>query len=270
MRARRVCHHEQSRRRRQAHMMAAMVIVVAQATAALSPVEIFAQAQQAWQARIVPQYESFRIPCDQTFLAPRCPGEMVDFTVRMKDGRTFAQAFSPQAGTVKVLMQGGYITGPVETPLGFYRSLPNEGRPPISPPNLVPDPLQTIATVTANGHIYDLTFSGTESIDGRLCYHLALRPEIDPDRYPLRELWVDEKTFQVVQLVYERPYDEKHTHADVLYRFAPVGPGQVWTIVHIEAQATVHELFSAKTERVSNDLRDLSFPTSVPAWYFAP
>ncbi len=180
---------------------------------------------------------------------------MVEFTVRMSDGRTFAQAFSPTTGAVKVLMKGGFITGPLSTPLGFYRALPNEGRPPLtSSPNLAPDPLQTIATVTANGHVYDVTLSGTQSIEGRLCYHLTLRPQIDPDRYPLRELWVDEERFQVVQLIYERPYDEWHARALVLYRFAPVGPEHVWTIVHIEAQATLHELLSAKTERVSNDL----------------
>lgn len=252
-------------------MIATAVIVVAQATAALSPADIFAQAQQAWQARTVPPYESFRVPCDQTFLAQRCPGEIVEFTVRTIDGRTFAQAVSSTAGPAKVLMEGGYISGPVGMPLGFYRALPNDGSPPMpSPPNLAPDPLQTIATVTASGHVYDIKLSDTQSIDGRLCYHLTLRPQIDPDRYPLRELWVDEKTFQVVQLIYERPYDEKHARALVLYRFAPVGPEHVSAIVHIEAQATLHELFSAKTERISNDLSNLTFPATAPDWYFAP
>lgn len=224
--------------------------------------QIFAQAQQAWQERAVPPYEMFRVPCNQTFLAPRCPGETVEFTVRTSDGRTFAQTFAPAGGPAKVLMQGGYITGPVETPLGFYRALPNDGSPPASSPNLAPDPLQTIATVTASGHVYDVTLAGTENVDGTPCYHLTLHPEIDPERYPLRELWVAEATFQVVQLIYERPYTEQHARARVLYRFAPVGPNLVWAIVHIEAQA--------KSERVSNDLTDLSFPASAPSWYFQP
>lgn len=72
----------------------------------------------------------------------------------------------------------------------------------------------------------------------------------------------------MVQLVYDRPYDEKHARAMVLYRFAPVGPEHVWAIVHIETQATLDEFLSAKSERVSNDLSDLSFPRSVPDWYF--
>ena len=33
--------------------------------------------------------------------ASRCPGEMVDFTVRMKDGRTFAQAFFQQPAPLR-------------------------------------------------------------------------------------------------------------------------------------------------------------------------
>jgi hypothetical protein len=232
--------------------------------------DIFRQAQRAWQARVVPPYESFRISCERTFLAARCDsGEIVEFTVRMSDGRSFAAGLSAQGTAPRVLRQGGYITGPVETPLGFYRALTNGSPVPMpSPPNLAPDPLQTIATVTATGHVYDIALAGEESLDGRLCYDLRLRPEIDPDRYPLRELWVTQTGFEVAQLAYERPYDEKHTRARVLYRFAPVGPEHVWAIVHIEAQASVRGFLSTKIERVSDDLSDLSFPASAPDWYF--
>jgi hypothetical protein len=239
--------------------------------ATVSASEIFRQAQRGWQARVVPPYESFRVSCDRTFLAARCDsGDVVEFTVRMTDGRTFARTLPAKENASKVLMQGGYISGPVETPLGFYRALPNDEASPMpsSPPNLAQDPLQTIATVTATGHVYDIELTGEERIDRRLCYHLTLRPTIDPDRYPLRDLWADEATFDVVQLAYERPYDEKHTRALVLYRFAPVGPEHLWTIVHIEAQASVRGLFSTKIERISDDLSDLSFPTSAPDWYF--
>lgn len=233
--------------------------------------DIFRRAQRAWQARIVPPYERFRISCERTFLARRCEsGEIAEFTVRMSDGRSFAQGLPPEGGAPTVLMRGGYITGPAETPLGFYRALGNEEPVPVpSPPNLAPDPLQTIATVTATGHVYDIELVGAASVDGRLCYDLTLRPEIDPDRYPLRELWVTETDFEIAQLAYERPYEE-HMRARVLYRFAPVGPEHVWTIVHIEAQASVRGLFSTKTEHVSDDLSDLSFPVSAPDWYFQP
>jgi hypothetical protein len=232
---------------------------------------IFLRAQQAWVARTVPPYESFRIACVQTFLAPLCgEGDVVAFTVRTSDGRTFAQALDSTGAPGKVLLRGAYITGPAGTPLGFYRVLSTGSPPPAPPPNLVPDPLQTIATVSANAHVYDIAFTGEESVGGRRSYRLTLRPRLDPDRYPLRELWVDEATFEVAQLLYERPYDARHSRVAVLYRFAPVGAGNVWTIVHIEAQAAVHGLFSSKTERVEDDLRDIEFPRSAPSWYFEP
>ena len=71
-----------------------------------------------------------------------------------------------------------------------------------------------------------------------------------------------------MQLLYERPYDERQTWAFVRYRFAPVSAAQVWSIVHIDAEATTHGLLSSKTERVTDDLSDITFPTSAPDWYF--
>ena len=232
---------------------------------------IFLRAQQAWVARVVPPYESFHIACDQTFLASRCgAGDAVAFTVRNGDGRTFAQSVPSNGSAGKELLRGAYITGPAGTPLGFYRVLTNGSAPPLPPPNLAPDPLQTIATVTANSHAYDITLTGEEIVDGRRAYHLKLHPRAEPERYPLRDLWVEESSFEVVALTYARPYDERDTWASVSYRFAPIGPAPVWAIVHIEAAAVVHGLLSSKTERVSDDLSDISFPATVPSWYFEP
>lgn len=253
-------------------MIQAFALVVAQATATPSPADIFKRAQQAWQARAMPRYESFEVACESTFLAPRCAaGDGVAFTVRTSDGRTYAQTLPAAGAPAKVLLRGGYITGPADTPLGFYRALPSNGSPPPSPPpNLAPDPLETIATVTANARVYDVRLAGEESVGGRTCYHLVLRPLIAPDRYPLRELWVDTGSFEVVQLTYERPYDAEHTRASVRYRFAPVGTNQVWAIVHIEADAVIRRPFSTTIERVADDLSDISFPRSAPDWYFEP
>jgi hypothetical protein len=255
-------------------VIAAFAAVVAQAAAtpSPSPTEIFGRAQRAWLARTIPPYESFTVACQNTFLAARCAaGDRVDFTVRASDGRTYAQTL-PAGGTPpEVLLRGGYITGPADTPLGFYRVLPNGQSTPASPPpNFAPDPLETIATVTASARVYDIRLTGEESIGGRTCYHLALRPLIAPDRYPLRELWVDIGNFEVVQLTYERPYTAEHTRASVRYRFAPIGRNQVWAIVHIEADAAIHQLFATKTERVSDDLSEISFPSSVPDSDFEP
>jgi hypothetical protein len=237
----------------------------------IDPTAIFLRAQQAWIERAVPPYESFHIACDQTFLASRCDsGDVVAFTVRNSDGRSFAQTLPSNGTAGKVLLRGAYITGPAGTPLGFYRVLANGSPPPSPPPNLAPDPLQTIATVTANSHAYDIALVGEESVDGRRTYHLKLRPRAEPERYPLRDVWVEEAGFQVVKLTYARPYDERDTWASVSYRFAPIGAAKIWAIVHIEAEAVTHGLLSSKTEQIADDLSDISFPVTVPARYFEP
>jgi hypothetical protein len=238
----------------------------------IDPTAIFLRAQQVWAARVVPPYESFRIPCEQTFLTSQCAaGDVVAFTVRMSDGRTFAQTVPANGAAAKVLLRGAFITGPAGTPLGFYRVLPEtEATPASRPPNLAPDPLQTIATVTANANAYEIALAGEESVDGRQCYHLKLRPRGDPDRFALRELWVEEASFEVVALIYDRPYNERDTWASVRYRFAPVGTAHVWTIVHIDAEAIVHKMLSNTTGRIADDLSDIDFPPSVPDSYFEP
>jgi hypothetical protein len=237
----------------------------------LDAAAIFMRAQQAWVARVVPPYESFQVACDQTFLAQRCDdGDVVAFTLRTADGRTFAQTLPRDGRPGRILLRGGFITGPADAPFGFTRVV-NDGTPPPSPPpNLVPDPLRTIAVVTAVSHTYDVTMAGEEIAGGRRCYHLRLRPRGDPERFPLRDLWVDETSFEIVQLTYARPYPQRDTWASVQYRFAPVGASQLWVIVHIEAEAVAHGLTSAKVERVADDLNDITFPVAVPSWYFEP
>jgi hypothetical protein len=60
--------------------------------------------------------------------------------------------------------------------------------------------LPTIATVTALGRAYRVFLLGTEIIDGFYAYHLRLEPASHPDRYRIRELWIDAYTYQIVQL----------------------------------------------------------------------
>jgi hypothetical protein len=242
-------------------MIAALVLTLAQVAGPASPSEIFSAAQKAWHARVVPPYISFQIDCALTFLDASCPRNAnVHFVVRTKDGSSFAELVSTATGASHTLLTGGHITGPLATPLGFYRAVGDADF--AAPPNLAPDPLPVIATVTSAAHIYDVTLAGEETVDGRPTYHLVLRPVTAPDRYPLRDLWVEESSAQIVQLTYDRPFDAAHTRAIVWYRFAPVGPQQIWTIVHIEARATT------RPDRVSDDLSDITFPASAPSWYF--
>jgi Outer membrane lipoprotein-sorting protein len=234
-----------------------------------SPYGIFDRARAAWDARTIPPYVSFRVDCALTFLSVACdPGARVEFVVRMSDGRTYAQTVGSSTVPPKVLMRGGFITGPAGMPLGFYRTLPDGSPSPAAspPPNLAPDPLQTIAVVTAVNRVYDITLDGEESIDGHACYRLRMQPNVAGDRYPLRMLWVDENTFEILQLQYERPYGA--AHAMVRYRFSQVGPLRLWTIVRIEADAAVTTGGKTSVEQVDEVLDDVGFPASVPGSYF--
>jgi hypothetical protein len=58
----------------------------------------------------------------------------------------------------------------------------------------------TIATVTATGRVYKISLLGTETVDGFYAYHLHLEPISHPDRYRLREVWIDAYTYQIVRL----------------------------------------------------------------------
>jgi hypothetical protein len=240
------------------------------ASNAPDPVAIFTRAQAAWNARVVPPYESFTLPCESTFLANSCSaGTVVQFIVRLRDGRTFAQTLGADGRPETVLLRGGYAFGPAGAPLGFYRRAPAPGATLApTPPNLAADPIQTIAVVKAVDRAYDITYVGVATLDAHTAYHLHLRPLRDPQQYPLRELWVDTTTYDVVRLTYVWPYNT--ITANITYDFAPAGAQSIWSIVHIDAEATSHGLFSTHTEHVSEDLQHIDFPPSAPDDDFEP
>jgi hypothetical protein len=240
------------------------------AAGAPDPAAIFTRAQTVWSARAVPAYESFTVPCEETFLASQCEaGTVVQFIVRLADGRTFAQTLTSDGHPATVLLRGGYAFGPAGAPFGFYRRVPLPGATLAPrPPNLIEDPIATIATVSAVDRAYDIALVGTEAVDGHSCYYLRLRPLRDPQAYPLRELWVDTTTYDVVRLSYAWPYNG--STAAVTYDFAPVGASGFWSIVHIDAAAVSHGLFATHAEHVSEDLHNITFPASEPDADFSP
>lgn len=180
------------------------------------------------------------------------------FTLRLADGRGFVETVKSDGSPGRVLMHGGYVVGPANAPFGFYRRLPTTPLAATPPPNLLADPLQTIATVQAVDRAYAITLAGPETIDGRVTDHLRLRALRDPDIYPLRDLWVDHASSQVVRLVYEQSFEGKR--AQIRYDLAPLGTPPIWVIVSIYA--------SAGREHISQVLHDITFPPSAPATDF--
>jgi hypothetical protein len=134
------------------------------------------------------------------------------------------------------------------------RSVPTGNAAPSPPPNFAPDPLRTIASVTAIDYAYRVQNLGQEIVGGIEAFHLELAPLRKPDLYPLRDLWVAVDSYQIIRLVYERPF--QRTTARITYDFGQVGTPPIWTIVHIAA-STPHE-------SVSESLDEIAFPTSEP------
>jgi hypothetical protein len=79
-------------------------------------------------------------------------------------------------------------------------------RPAVSSALPAPSPgqtgaLATIATVEAQNRAYDVALIGREPVGPFDAYHLQLTPRRDPQKYRLRELWIDAYTFAVLKLV---------------------------------------------------------------------
>jgi len=93
-----------------------------------------------------------------------------------------------------------YLGVPLISPIYSFGLIPERTDDRGSSSGGVSGSLRTIATVTASGRIYNIALLGTETINGLYAYHLRLTPTSRPDRYRIRELWVDVYTYQIIQL----------------------------------------------------------------------
>jgi hypothetical protein len=137
---------------------------------------------------------------------------------------------------------------PIETTSARPAPVPAAGSPPV------------IASVHATiRYPYDVSFVGIETIGDRSAYHLQLEPRQARDDYPLRELWVDASTYDVLQVVAQQ--------------FAHVGPiaipyrvsaqyaeqGPYWLISHAEAGATIHAGLFSYGSNAHADYKDFRY-----------
>lgn len=126
--------------------------------------------------------------------------------------------------------------------------------------------LHTIASVSAHGHIYDVRDVGIETINGHRTYHLELRPRRDPERYPLRDLWLDTTTYDVWRAGYREPPDFQLVggEADLTVNFKTVGRYRIadsWAAVY-HGPDLPHPVYRIVV------VVNMSFPESLPGWIF--
>jgi hypothetical protein len=143
-------------------------------------------------------------------------------------------------------------------------------------------PLKTIGAVVAYGES-DYNVPTMDIRNGEL--HLVLVPRRDPERNVLREIWVDPKTYVLRRVIaHDRMFVEAgHTYPmKVTYRLGYLDGYVLFT--HIDAEVLPRQ------ERVGNefqeindfgnetgdedtltiDFTDITFPKSLPDWYFNP
>ena len=204
------------------------MFLAAVVAAALTPLQIFFYAEDAWETRTLPPFVAF-----DTAIIHRIAGG----ALTQGSEHVILRTFDHWCSTVEIdqgvaqpkTSRGLNCLGPAYSPLGFNISsvYPSSAQP----DPFVPSQLPVIAHVRAIH--YDVTLADEQQIDDEPVYHLILRPLSAPDHYPLRALWVDEKSFQVRRLTYaENPGGWSAT---IDYSFKPYGPQAIWWISEIDA-----------------------------------
>jgi hypothetical protein len=151
----------------------------------------------------------------------------------------------------------------------------------INPQSYVPtpepssEPLKTIGSVIAVGESdYDVPQMTVE----RNLLHLVLRPRRDPERNVLRQIWVDKKSYELRRII---AHDRLFTGDEGIY---PVT--FTYTLGYLSGQLVVTHLHGIVEPRVESngtqtayggdgatvdfDFTDITFPSSLPEWYFNP
>lgn len=182
-----------------------------------------------------------------------------------------------------------------EGPLAFDRPALNEATDPgpptadvfapapvrqhLNPASYVPtpepsaEPLKTIGSVVAIGESdYDVP---KMTVEGNLL-HLVLKPRRDPERNVLREIWVNKRDYSLRKII---AHDRLFTPDQGIF---PVT--FTYTLGYLQGQLVVTHLHGIVEPRVGSngtqtvydgdgatvdfDFKDISFPSSLPDWYF--
>lgn len=132
----------------------------------------------------------------------------------------------------------------------------------------VPESLKTIASVRALGPpVYDVVLAERQGD----VWHLRVRPRAHPERYRLRELWADAKTYELQKaVVADELFTEGGRVFDQLDTMTFTMLDGRALITHIHARANFDENTPPDGVDIDYDFSDITFPPSLPDWYFQP
>ncbi len=223
---------------------------------AFTAVQIFARAEKAWEARRLPPYIEFDVDISHRQANGTITTGREHVVLRTFDHWCATRELDSDSAVPKTSM-GIHCVGPAYSPLGFNISSEYPTSTEVDP---FGSPRGVIASVKALH--YDVLLDGESTIDGRKAYRLKLRPIGDPQYYPLRELWVDEASADVLRLSYAERLQGWNVAID--YSFRQFGPVATWWVSEIDA----HWLPSAHSKNVAFQstllLTGVTFPAAVP------
>lgn len=133
-------------------------------------------------------------------------------------------------------------------------------------------PPKTIALVTVLGEFdYRVTRIANEGDQ----IHISLMARRDPDRNRLRELYVDAKTLELQEVIAtDKLYDEDSDHKvyPMLFTVTLVWMHNMPIVTHIHGTPTYQTDadYLGRDATVDYDFTDITFPDSLPEWYFDP
>jgi hypothetical protein len=188
------------------------------------------------------------------------------YAVRMSDGGENSAPYPVLNGRLPPAMIGKQFQGPFAWSLRARRAQTHA--PAMLQPDL-PEPYRVIAHVVVHEPLhYAVDPPLLETLDGHRVYDLRLRPLSDPQRYNLREIWVDTSTFDIWKAHFEGTYQPTpstmESPSDVTVTFVPVGP---YWIVH-RMQWTWEDYQNSRFFHFDATTNEIAFPCSLPGWLF--
>ena len=188
--------------------------------------------------------------------------------------------------------------GDTDGPLNFDRPALNQPRDPgpptadlfepahLQPISVVPTPEPTNGPLRTIGAIVVIGESDYNvpkvTVEGELL-HLVLEPRRDPERNVLREIWVDKHTFVLRKIVaHDRLFVEGDDVYPVIFTYT-LGYLQGYVVItHLDGlvlpivrkdrvgNITEQKTYTGDGQKVTFDYQDITFPNSLPDWYFNP
>lgn len=137
------------------------------------------------------------------------------------------------------------------------------------------EPLKTIGSVVALGESdYDVP---KMDVEGELL-HLTLKPRRDPERNVLREIWIDKHSYELRKIIaHDRLFTDDQGNFPVTFTYTLGYLQGTLVITHLHGLVEprlekdgTQTVYDGDGRTVDFDFKDISFPASLPGWYFDP